>query len=126
MRMIVGIPRTPYFAGVAGLSSTFTLPTLTLPSYSSAMASITGAIALHGAHQVAQKSTMTGIGLCRTSASKFASVNARTFSLDITYSLKRYLSDAKKYTLLRGKIKGIPVSPFDDNCRQNVWQMVQK
>src|SRR5512137_2968906 len=84
-RMMVGMPRTPYLPGVAGLSSTLTLPTAIWPSYSSAMASMTGAMALHGAHQVAQKSTRTGLPDLMTSASKLPSVIVRTFSLAILY-----------------------------------------
>ena len=52
----VGIERTSYCVGVLGFSSMLTLTTLTLPAYSPASCSTTGAIARHGPHQVAQKS----------------------------------------------------------------------
>jgi hypothetical protein len=44
-----------------------------LPSYSAATSSTIGAIALHGPHHVAQKSTSTGLSAFNVSA-KFASV----------------------------------------------------
>ncbi len=57
----VGMPLTPYLPGVAGFSSTFILATLTLPAYSLDISSTIGAMARHGAHQLAQKSTITGM-----------------------------------------------------------------
>src|SRR5450631_2572013 len=53
-----------------------TLPILTLPSYSSASSSSTGAIILHGPHHSAQKSTSTGVADWRTSLSKLSCVSA--------------------------------------------------
>ena len=44
------------------------------PAYSVASSSMSGAIMRHGPHHGAQKSTSTGTGLFRTSASKVASV----------------------------------------------------
>src|SRR5215510_14235345 len=70
----VGIPRTWNFAAVAPFASTSSLPTLTRPLYSSAIASTVGAIARHGAHQAAQKSTRTGVPDFTTSVSKLSSV----------------------------------------------------
>src|SRR6266481_2283183 len=55
-RMSVGMPRTPYFIGVSGFSSS------------------AGAIALQGLHHSAQKSTRTGPGARNTSASNELSV----------------------------------------------------
>src|SRR5208337_4384931 len=59
--------------GVALLRSTSILPTFTLPSYSRASSSTMGAMARHGPHQAAQKSTKTGVSDFRTSWSKFES-----------------------------------------------------
>src|SRR5262245_17919235 len=70
----VGMPRTLKRAPVAPLLSTSSLPTLTRPLYSSAIASIVGAIARQGAHQAAQKSTKTGVLDLTTSDSKLLSV----------------------------------------------------
>src|SRR5438132_11366400 len=58
--MSVGMPRIPYFFGISWLSSTLTLATLSLPEYSLATSSTTGAIALQGPHHSAQQSTSTG------------------------------------------------------------------
>src|SRR5690606_14144695 len=49
------------------------LTILTLPARSSWIFSRCGTMALHGAHQVAQKSTMTGVDAPSTSLSKLAS-----------------------------------------------------
>ena len=57
---IVGIDLIPYFAATPSLSSTLTFVIFTLPSNSVASSSKIGAIALHGPHQGAQKSTSTG------------------------------------------------------------------
>ena len=62
-----GMPRTPYWAGRFGFSSTFTLATISLPSYSSASSSSAGPIILHGPHHSAQKSTRTGTVASSTS-----------------------------------------------------------
>ena len=70
----VGMPRTPYCAAVSRLASTSTLQTFNRPSYSSAISSSTGAIILHGPHQLAQKSTRTGSLASKTSALKLASL----------------------------------------------------
>src|SRR4051794_6612673 len=59
-----------------GLASTSTLTTSTTPSYLAASFSIPGATILHGPHQVAQKSTTTGLSLLSTSASNVSSVAA--------------------------------------------------
>src|SRR3990172_216770 len=76
----VGIPLTPYLPGVAGLSSTFILVTLILPEYSCAISSTIGAIALHGAHQLAQKSTSAGTSEPSTMVSNVESVTSIMFS----------------------------------------------
>src|SRR6185295_13818285 len=70
----VGMPRTLKRAAVEPFASTSSLPTLTRPLYSSAIASTVGAIARHGAHQAAQKSTKTGVLDFTTSDSKLESV----------------------------------------------------
>src|SRR6266581_7651979 len=49
---------------------------VTLPLYSVASSSTMGAIARQGPHQVAQKSTRTGLSDFKTSWSKFASVTS--------------------------------------------------
>src|SRR3954467_9594018 len=58
----------------------FTLPILTLPSYSPASSSSTGAIILQGPHHSAQKSTTTGVDDFKTSSEKFPSVNVTIFA----------------------------------------------
>src|SRR5215471_1629531 len=70
------MPRTPYRIGVALLRSTSILPIFTLPAYSLASSSTMGAIARHGPHQAAQKSTKTGVSDFKTSWSKFWSVTS--------------------------------------------------
>src|SRR5438876_4035045 len=62
--------------GVALLRSTSILPTLILPAYSVASSSTIGAMARHGPHQAAQKSTNTGCSDFSTSWSKFESVTS--------------------------------------------------
>src|SRR5215471_523430 len=66
-----------------GFSSTFSLPTVTLPAYSVASASTVGPSRLQGPHHSAQKSTSTGAPDFSTLSSKFVSVNVCTFSLAI-------------------------------------------
>src|SRR5205807_6989116 len=72
----VGMLITLYFAATPPFSSTSSLTTLSLPVYSPASASTIGAIILHGPHQVAQKSTRTGMGDFSTSLSNACSVTA--------------------------------------------------
>jgi hypothetical protein len=69
----VGIDITPYFDAVSGFSSTFSFTILTLSPIVPAISSSAGAIIRHGPHHSAQKSTTTGPGALRTSASKLAS-----------------------------------------------------
>src|SRR5437870_1249079 len=76
----VGMPRILKRAAVDRFASTSSLPTLTRPLYSSAMASTVGAIARHGAHQAAQKSTKTGVLDFTTSVSKLLSVISIVFA----------------------------------------------
>ena len=66
---MVGIEVTPYWAAVDGFSSTFSFAT-TISSWSAATSSRIGAIMRHGPHHSAQKSTMTGLSLSRTSSAK--------------------------------------------------------
>ena len=65
-----------YFGGTSWLSSTDIFATMTLPSYSFAIFSRTGASMRQGLHQLAQKSTRTGIvfDFSITSSWKFESV----------------------------------------------------
>src|SRR5258708_4303991 len=60
----------PYFAAVAGFSSTLSFTILTLPFIVPAISSSAGAIMRHGPHHSAQKSTTTGSALLSTWASK--------------------------------------------------------
>ena len=76
--------RTPYLAALSGLASTSTFTNLTSSSCLAA-SSTTGAIWRQGGHQVAQKSTTTGLSELMTSSWKVASVTAR--ALDILFSL---------------------------------------
>src|SRR3954465_8226525 len=71
-----GMDVMPYLAAVAGLSSTFSLTTSTLPACSAAMSSRIGVSMRHGPHHSAQKSTMTGLSAFRTSVSKLESVTS--------------------------------------------------
>src|SRR5262245_29655173 len=82
-RRSVGMPRTWDLNETFGLSSTLSLPTVTLPAYSVASAPTVGARRLQGPHHSAQKSTRTGAPDCSTSASKLLSVKFRTFSVGI-------------------------------------------
>ena len=59
----------------------FTLAMVSLPAYSAPISSSAGAIALHGPHHSAQKSTSTGPVACSTSTAKEASVTGLVFSL---------------------------------------------
>src|SRR5687768_2477776 len=72
-RIMVGIERTPYLTVVEGFSSTLSLTILTLPASSEESSSSTGAMARHGPHHSAQKSTSTGSLEDRTSSPKVAS-----------------------------------------------------
>src|SRR5438093_3737500 len=82
MRM-VRIPRIWNLNETFGFSSTFSLPTVTLPAYSLASASTVGASRLHGPHHSAQKSTSTGAPDFSTLSSKLPSVKVCTFSVAI-------------------------------------------
>ena len=60
-RIIVGMARTPYSTAMPSFSSMLTLTIVNLPSSSAASSSRMGAMALHGPHHGAQKSTRTGV-----------------------------------------------------------------
>src|SRR6267142_2843604 len=79
-RIKVGMPLIPYVAAVDGLSSTFSFTTARLPEYCSAIASTVGDNIRQGAHQAAQKSTITGFSDFRTSCSKELSLTSLTLS----------------------------------------------
>src|SRR5215831_3375724 len=76
----VGMPRILKRAAVEPFASTSSLPTLTRPLYSSAIESMVGARARHGAHHAAQKSTNTGVLDFTTSDSKLLSVISTVFA----------------------------------------------
>src|SRR5712664_2065494 len=69
-RLMVGTAMTPYLTIDCGFSSVLTLTTSTRPEYSAAIASSTGPTWRQGPHHGAQYSTITGLGLASTSASK--------------------------------------------------------
>ncbi len=71
---MVGMERIWYACAVSGLASMSSLATVTLSAWVDEISSSTGAIIRQGPHQSAQKSTMTGLSDCRTSAVKLASV----------------------------------------------------
>lgn len=58
--MMVGMLLTPYFPGVAGDSSVFSLKNFSFPVYCCASSLTMGSIILQGPHHGAQKSTTTG------------------------------------------------------------------
>ena len=70
---MVGMPGTPNCIGVFWFSSTFSLTILSVPVFSVAICSRTGATMRHGPHHSAQKSTRTGVSP-RISESNAASV----------------------------------------------------
>src|SRR5688572_23889891 len=74
---------TRYLAARSWASSTFSLPTLTLPANWVATRSMIGVSWRQGPHQGAQKSTRTGISLLATSCSQLSAVNSMTFWLAI-------------------------------------------
>jgi len=78
--------RMPYRVLISLLSSTSSLPMLTLPAYNSANSSTTGAIILQGPHHSAQKSTIKG-SAAFSHSSKFESVSTnaicRFFSVQV-------------------------------------------
>src|SRR5439155_18532870 len=69
----VGMPMTPYSWNFTWLSSLLIFANTTLPAYFLANSSIIGAIAWHGRHHSAQKSTMT-YGFSFMTLSKYVSV----------------------------------------------------
>jgi hypothetical protein len=73
-RIMVGMPRTPYFEGASGFSSMLSLAIVTLPASSSEISSSAGPIILQGPHHSAQKSTSTGPSADITSEWKLLSV----------------------------------------------------
>src|SRR5579875_358897 len=96
-RIMVGIPRTPYFVGASGFSSILTLATVNCPALSAARSSRNGAIILHGPHHSAQKSTNTGPSARSTRVSKSLSVTVVGFiALDPSEGLWAHLGAAPK------------------------------
>lgn len=76
---MVGAPRTPRRAAVAGALSMSSAPTFTTPTCSSARVSTTGASALQGPHHGAVSSSRNGWSDARTVGSKLLSSMGRTF-----------------------------------------------
>src|SRR3954453_9902663 len=83
----IGIETMPYFAARPCSSSMLTLAIFTLSACSSPILSSAGAMAWHGPHHSAQKSTMTGFSLCRTSCSKVLSFTATGIPLVLSRGL---------------------------------------
>src|SRR3954464_13993880 len=81
--------RMSNWLGTPGFESMSHLPTRTFPSYSLASASTCGAMARHGAHHAAQKSTRVGIDELRISVWKFESVTSTMFGLAMGLGLAR-------------------------------------
>src|SRR5690606_40469705 len=86
--------RTPYFAANSWFASTSTFPTTALPSYSLLISSMIGPTILHGPHQAAQKSTITGMLLFNTVSSNVASVISNAIIYNLMCSTSYY------YTIL--------------------------
>src|SRR2546425_13356975 len=77
--MTVGIDMIPSCIGTAGFSSMSIFMTLILSPSSPWICSTIGAIMRQGPHQVAQKSTSTGLSAFRTAVLKTLSVNSLMF-----------------------------------------------
>src|SRR5262245_44595452 len=76
-----------YFSVTLGFWSTSSLTTFRLPFISLATCSSAGAMALHGPHHSAKKSTSTGSDDCKTSCSKLASETSRAVPAMRVFSL---------------------------------------
>src|SRR5690242_11537523 len=74
----VGSDMTPHLAAVSGLASIFTLPITNVEALSTDRSSSTGARALQGPHQGAQKSTSNGNSAASSTSSKLWSVSSIT------------------------------------------------
>src|SRR5437899_3547790 len=94
-------------AAVEQLASTSSLSTLKRPLYSSAMESMVGARARHGAHHAAQKSTSTGVLAFTTSDSKLVSVISIVFAP---------MNPPKKFTVAGRKAKSQMRMVRPKNC----------
>ena len=84
--MRVGMLMTPYFSARSGASSVLTLQTRS-SGCSAAICATTGAIMRQGPHQVAQKSTRTGLSAPKTMVPKF-SLRTSTGSILISSSAR--------------------------------------
>src|SRR5918997_7135322 len=73
---MVGSPSTYWLAGVIGLVLVSILTKVTLSPWALASSSMIGATCLHGPHQSAQKSTITGLSDWSTTSEKVASVTS--------------------------------------------------
>src|SRR5438270_8257915 len=84
----VGIDMIPSCIGTAGFSSMSIFMTLILSPSSPWICSTIGAIMRQGPHQVAQKSTSTGLSAFRTAVSKSLSVTVWISDIKSSYSLE--------------------------------------
>src|SRR5690554_3579084 len=82
--------RTPYLAANSWFASTSTFPTTAFPSYSLLISSMIGPTILHGPHQAAQKSTITGTSLFNTVSSNVASVISNAIIYNLIGSTSYY------------------------------------
>src|SRR5262245_36456545 len=99
---MVGIDTTWKSRAVAGFASTSILATFSAPTFSLAISSSTGATILHGPHQVAQKSTSTGVLLDSTSSENVSSVTATVEDVSVIGVLQ---SDRCCYRLWRKRFQ---------------------
>src|SRR4030042_6440705 len=109
--IIVGMLITPYFEAMNGASSTFNLANSIFPLSSLAHSSMTGATALHGPHQGAQKSTSTGICEFKTAFSKLFWSTLIMFSA-ISISLLNTLFGKCNITFLPARLWHLPYSYY--------------
>src|SRR3954467_13315854 len=110
--------RMSYWVATSEFESMSHFPTRSLPSYSLASASTCGAMARHGEHQTAQKSTSTGILEARISVLKFESVTSTMFSLAMRHGLARQRVARPRATTV-GTLGGFPPPPATDSAGQS-------
>src|SRR6266581_7627628 len=105
----VGIDMIPSCIGVAGFWSMSIFSTLILSPSSPWICSTIGAIMRHGPHQVAQKSTSTGLSDFRTAVSKSLSVTVWMSDIKPSFSYSPELdSDVLDSDLLSDLVEDSP------------------